>query len=230
MTEVAKATVLLQEGEWIYCHFPASSRGFRRAEARRPSRPLGTGLLPQVPGPRQEGFAESHSRFGVPPEWGLLLLPPGELRQEENRAVRAGFLSTEGALLLPLHPAPVNPSGRPRNSAFPAAFRCFRGAASTPSVAGPSTGFRKRVAAFFRAFVGGARDLLPRPRAVKRLDACAGDAAQVSQGRASRFPRRSRSAMAAASRSVLPARRARSWATSASSCSPACSSVSFTST
>jgi len=64
---------------------------------------------------------------------------------------------------------PSTPSGRPRNVAFPTAFRCFRGAASTPWAAGPSTVFRKSFAAFFQAFVGGARDLLPCLRAVKRL-------------------------------------------------------------
>jgi len=137
MTEVAKATVLHQEGECIYCRSPASSRGFRRADARRPSRPLGTGLLPQVPGPRQEGFAESLPRFGVPPEWGLLLLPPSEPRQEENRAVRAGFHSTEGALLLPLHPAPVNPVRPSAEHRVPDCLPMLQGRCFYPLGGGP---------------------------------------------------------------------------------------------
>ncbi len=215
VAEVTKTTALLQEGEWIYFHFPASSRGFRRAEALRSPRPLGTGLLPQVPVSRQEGFAESPSRFGVPPEWGLLLLPLGELRQEANRTARSGFLSTEGRCFYPSILLPSTPSSLPRNTRVPDGLPVLQGRCFYPLATGPSTVFRKslllssspssagRVIYFSASGLSSAWPPAP--------------AAQASQGRGSMLPRRNDSATAAASGSFRPASRARSYETMASS-------------
>jgi len=137
--------------------------------------------------------------------------------KRETVPLVSGFLSTEGGCFYPSILLPSTPSSLPRNIRVPEGHPVLQGRCFYPSATGPSTAFRKRVAAFFRAFVGGARDLLPGPRPVKRPDAWRTGSTQPSQDRGSRLPRRSDSATAAAARSSRPASRARSCETMASS-------------
>ena len=69
---------------------------------------FGVRLLPQDPASRQEGFADSLSRYGVPPEWALLLLPLSEPRQAGNRTARSRFPLDEGRCFYPFVGGPVN--------------------------------------------------------------------------------------------------------------------------
>jgi hypothetical protein len=217
-----------QVGEWIYFHFPATSRRSGAASLPGP-RNLREASSTSTPCSTSRGLPSRPSRFGFPLEWAVLLLPltAAVKRRTGGACCRsAGLpLPSEGRCFYPLLTAPVNRWLSVEHSSSPGPS-LLGGAASTPSPTAPSSEENRGAnRAAPRRLVGGARDVLPPPFPVKRAP---GSAPQRSQRRGSTRSRRSASATSRAASSRFPASLERSCATTASSCRSAAPSSSFT--
>ena len=203
---VAKTTVLRQVGEWIYFHFPASSRRvFSQSATGIPSKPCGTPMIPGRSVPVKRGLLRARPSLGDPSRGGQLLLPSCSPvnHQRKNTGLPATFLPSACGSSIELGGAASNRFAQARQeSTRPVRLGSFRDAS------------------------GRSRHLALSPGPVK--DSAGVRSVQRSQRPGSTPAGRSRSATAAAPSSRRPASRARSCATTASSCRSAPSRSSFT--